>query len=404
MHAGTPVGWLGLVDKPGGFNTNDLRLAGSLAALAAMSLDNSRLLASLEEEHAVLRAVLEQLPQLVLIGQAPDGRVIVANRAFERIWRRPAGAATLAEYLAFPAFHSDGLPYSPQDRPLARALREGETVVDEEMRIRRGDGTTGVVLASASPVRRPDGSIFATVATAHDITGRKQAEDLKEEFLGMVTHEMRTPLTVVIGALETVRGHWTRLPSHQARELVGDALFEAKALAGLLENLLELARVRAARLRLQPRPTDLAVVARRVADRLGESMVQRLKLRIPADLEHPRVDAMRVERILYNLAHNAAKYSPVGADVVIQAERAGRELIVRVRDHGPGIAPEDCVRIFDPFVRLGSGHGDIAEGAGLGLTVCKRLVEAHGGRIWVESSRGEGSSFCFTLPLEARPT
>ncbi|MDM7914812.1 MAG: ATP-binding protein, partial [Candidatus Eisenbacteria bacterium] len=205
--------------------------------------------------------------------------------------------------------------------------------------------------------------------------------------------------TVVVGALDTVLAEGNRLTPDVARSLVQDAFYEAKDLSDILENLLELSRARTSRLRITPELVDLTVVAAKVTRRLAEQSTHRFALQIPADASVSYADPLRVERILYNLAHNATKYSEPESEIRIEARREGPSLVVSVHDRGVGIAPADLERIFEPFNRTPPPSPLApAQGVGLGLTVCRRLVEAHGGRLWVESVPGRGSSFRFTLP------
>jgi PAS domain S-box-containing protein len=231
-----------------------------------------------------------------------------------------------------------------------------------------------------------------------DITERKHVEQLKEEFIGMVSHEMRTPLTVIIGAINTALSQGISVDD--ARLLLNDAEESAEELANILENLLELSRYQSNRLFIQKTPLDFARVARTAVDRISVNCSHSVFLDIPEDLPKVPADILRVERVLHNLLENAIKYSTVGTRINITARNREGTLVVGVSDLGPGISIADQGRIFQQFERLAEPAR--AKGLGLGLVVCKRLVEAHGGKIWVESEPGRGSTFFFTLPLTAK--
>ncbi len=252
----------------------------------------------------------------------------------------------------------------------------------------------------ATLINNLDGSV-STLEIFHDITERKRVEQLKDEFIGLVSHEMRSPLTVITGALNTVLTEGPNLSRKEERQLLEDAAWEAGTLAHILGNLLELSRVQADRLFLSFEPVDVKVVIRNAVRSIKQqSSIHRFVLGLPKELPPVRADVMRLERILHNLLENAVKYSPDGGYIRVYAKMDSEHLVIGVSDHGIGISPQDQAKLFAPFQRLGNSRVEGVKGTGLGLLVCRRLVEAHGGRIWVESELGKGSTFFFTLPLE----
>lgn len=251
-----------------------------------------------------------------------------------------------------------------------------------------------------TPITNLDGSM-SMLEIFHDITERKRVEQLKDEFIGLVSHEMRSPLTVITGALNTVLTEKPYLSPEEERQLLEDAAWETGTLAHILGNLLELSRAQAARLFLSLEPVDIKVVIRNAVRRIKrQSSVHRFAMSLPKQLPPVRADVIRLERILHNLLENAIKYSPDGGYVRISARMDSDHLVIGVSDRGIGISPEDQAKLFAAFQRLENRSAEGVKGIGLGLLVCRRLVEAHGGRIWVESELGKGSTFFFTLPLE----
>ncbi len=248
-----------------------------------------------------------------------------------------------------------------------------------------------------APLKNADGSV-SKLAVFHDITERKKVEELKDEFIGMVSHEIKTPLTVIIGALSTAADK--RVPTDDARMLMGDAVVHAQILADIVENLLELSRQQSGRLILQTQPSDVGDTAQHVVKKLqSKSEAHHLVVDMPLNLPPVLADPIRMERILSNLVDNAIKYSPDGGEVRIFATWSEHEVMVGVKDRGPGIAREDQARLFQSFERLGMAVKGSIQGTGMGLKVCRILVEAHGGKIWVESEPGLGATFLFTLPV-----
>ncbi len=226
----------------------------------------------------------------------------------------------------------------------------------------------------------------------------KEIEGLKDEFIGMVSHELKTPLTVVIGALRVAETDGITL--EEARELIHDAATSAEALAAMVDNLLELSRHQSNRLNLETQQTQIEPVVRAVVEKLrNRSNIHHLVVDVPSDLPAAIIDPIRIERVLHNLVENAIKYSPKGGEVRVSGCHQDTRLLIGVSDQGIGIPPEDQARLFQSFQRLEVQNKYDITGVGLGLRVCRILVEAHNGRIWAESEPGRGSTFLFTLPL-----
>ena len=237
-------------------------------------------------------------------------------------------------------------------------------------------------------------------STARDVTERKRLDQLKDEFIGLVSHELRSPLTVVIGAVNTALTEAERLSAEETRQLLQDAASEAESLSHLLGNLLELSRVQADRLFLHVEPTSIENAAQNAVEQIRrQSPIRQFVIDLPQKLPLVPADQLRVERILYNLLGNAVKYSPQGGDIRVFAKPENERLVIGVSDQGIGISPQDQAKLFEPFQRLEDSRLHVVKGIGLGLLVCRRLVEAHGGQIWVESEPGLGTTFLFTLPL-----
>jgi signal transduction histidine kinase len=238
--------------------------------------------------------------------------------------------------------------------------------------------------------------------------GPKRCEDdaeartdggLVDEFLSTVSHELRTPLTAIKGCARTLLRHGRALDPAVAEQLLRDIDHEAERLHRLVENLLELSRAGSGTAARHIEPTAVDVLIRRVvADVTPRAGERRFRLRLPADLPRPSIDAVRIEQVVRNLIDNALKYSPPGGTIEVSAARDGGVLVVTVADEGPGVAPEHRERVFDRFFRV-EPPGMSVGGAGLGLAICRRFVEMHGGRMDIDPARGNGAAFRFTLPL-----
>jgi K+-sensing histidine kinase KdpD len=267
------------------------------------------------------------------------------------------------------------------------------------LKAKRSDGSIFDVQVLANLVTDADGEPFCSMASFVDITERKKLEQLKDEFIGLVSHELRTPLTVIGGCLSTLLTEWNRLSPSEVQQLIKDALLESESLSHLIENLLELSRAQAQQLSLYSEPTDVKTLVRETLSKIKrQAPSYRFVTFFPDKLQLINADPLRIERILYNLLDNAAKYSPPGSQIKVSANEEPERLVIGVSDHGEGLSSSEQARIFGPFQRLEDKRPDQARGAGLGLMVCRRLVEAHGGEIWVESKKGRGSTFFFSLP------
>ena len=275
-----------------------------------------------------------------------------------------------------------------------RALEEC-IPLSSESRVILPDGTIRWIKALGKGIYDDKNQPIRMVGICIDTSDQKKIEELKDSFIGMVSHEMKTPLTVINGSIHVVLNE--EVSAEDRRELLENAGGAAENLADILENLLELSRHQANRLKVEKKATEIGKIINKIVDALKNKFsTHNISLDISEELPSVILDPERFERVLYNLVDNAVKYSLEGSEVVIQVRPGDGEVMVGVRDHGPGISTDDQETLFQPFQRLETRSE--MKGIGLGLVVCKHLVEAHSGRIWVESKLGEGSIFYFTLP------
>jgi signal transduction histidine kinase len=246
-----------------------------------------------------------------------------------------------------------------------------------------------------------DGTALGGVISARDIHARKEAEELQSTFLSVISHELQTPIAIIKGYADLLREEGRALPPDKMRQKLAIIGEESDRLSKMVEHLLYASRIQAGGLKLNPEPVALAPLANRVVQRLGGLSVKHaLQVSMPADLPAVLGDYERLEEVLVNLVENAIKYSPKGGTVTIAARFTSDEVIVSVADQGIGVALEDRDRLFERFSRLDSRLVRQMKGTGLGLFICKSIVEAHGGRIWAEAASGGGSRFSFSMPRE----
>ncbi len=350
---------------------------------------------ALREREERYRDLYEEAPN-AYFSVGVDGYVKRANRSARELL-----GYSREELVGKPVF--DLYADTPSGKATAQGVFQrflaGEEIRDEELEMRRADGSRVWVSLSVRPIRDKEGQVIASRSVMVDITEHKKLDQLRDDFIGLVSHELRSPMTVITGVINTVLTEAERLSAEETRQLLKDAAAESESLSNLLTNLLELSRVQAQRLVLHSEAIDTSRIIGEAMDKIKRQYpTHRFVISLPRRLPPVQADPLRLERILYNLLENAAKYSPSGGEVRVSAKPQGEQLVIGVSDQGIGISPTDQEKLFAPFQRLEKRPGG-ARGVGLGLMVCRRLVEAHGGHIWVESEPGHGSTFFFTMPL-----
>ncbi|MFO8009962.1 MAG: ATP-binding protein [Dehalococcoidia bacterium] len=327
--------------------------------------------------------------------EIPSGKLEWSER-IEPIFGLPRGGFP-GTYQAFlERIHPDDLAYVQES--VDAALNE-DVEYDIDHRIIWPDGTIRWVSETGRVFRDERGNPVRMLGIVQDITEKKQIDQLKDEFIGLVSHELRNPLTVIIGAINTVLEEGEFLSPEDTNQLLADASLEADSLSHLIGNLLELSRIRSRRFILYPEPINIQELIEKVIAKIKRKWpLREVEVNISGNVGSVRADPLRVERVLYNLVENAIKYSPEGSQIRISASLKKSSVVIGVENQGDGISLEDQAILFEPFERLQKHRSDGITGSGVGLSVCQRLVEAHGGYIWVESSPGRGSTFYFTLP------
>jgi len=261
------------------------------------------------------------------------------------------------------------------------------------------DGSRLAVEVSVAPLRGEGGEIVGGVEVFRDVTRKNELEEARASFLSGVTHELKTPLTVIRGNLEMILEGDTGEINPTQRSFLSDNLEEAKRLEKLINDLLDLARYETVEFSIEYQAVDLDKVLERVARNFLDE-AERKGLEIELRLSHIRMfgDPDRLYQAFANLLSNAVKYTEAGGISVEAAAKKGWA-VVRVKDSGVGIDEGELPRIFEPFYRAHDGGKRAGEGSGMGLAIVRRIVDSHGGKLKVESKRGEGSLFTVYLPL-----
>ena len=384
------------------FTLEDEETLEMFAAQAATAITNARRYGDEQRAKADQAALVNTSPVGVTVIDAKTREVVQFNREARRIAGNLRGAdPSLDHVISLMTFRRmDGREIPRAELPIERALSSGETVRAEEIVIHRPDGEIVTTLVNATPIRSEDGEIVSVVSTIQDITPLAEIERLRAEFLGMVSHELRTPLTSIKGSAATARNAAVPMDPAESRQFFRIIEEQADHMRNLINNLLDLARIEVGTLSVAPKPTDIADVIHGARDAfLSSGYRNSIEVFVAPDLPRIPVDRQRVSQVLYNLFSNASKYSREWSTVRVIASLEELHLTVSVVDEGRGISAEQLPRLFSKFSRIDYDSGPEIEGHGLGLAICRGIVESHGGRIWAESDgEGRGTRFAFTLP------
>ena len=385
------------------FTQDDEETLAMFAAQAAMAVTNARRYGDEQRAKADLEALVNTSPVGVLVADVGSRTVVMVNREARRI----VGAQgederdPTRELWGLTCRRMDGSEVSYEELPVVRAANKGETVQAEELVIERRDGTKVTTLINASPIRSEDGELVSVVATLQDMTPLEDLERLRGEFLAMVSHELRAPLTSIKGAAATVRDSSMPLDPAEVGQFFGLIEDQADHMRDLINDLLDMTRIEAGTLSVSPEPTDLAQVIDQ-AKRAFLSSGHRHSIDIETASSLPLVwaDRRRIAQVLHNLLSNAAANSREWSTITVSGSPEETHVAVSVTDQGAGIAPERLPLLFTKF---SGGHDrgpDRSQtGYGLGLAICRGIVEAHGGRIRAHSEgEGHGATFTFTIP------
>ena len=415
-HLGEPVGNIYLTEKEGGreFTLEDEEILVMFASQAAMAISNA--LKHRNEQWARAAAETERQRLEALVGTSPVGVLVVdaetrilefVNQEAERIIGIPAvPGSSIEQFFKVTIYRkTDGREYLIEERPFLRALMHGEVVRAEEVLLERAGGGTIMVLVNATPIYSDAGEITSAVAVIQDMTPLEEAERLRNEFLGMVSHELRTPLTTIKGCASVVLDSSTRPPGIsellQYFRMIDE---QSDHLRDLVNNLLDMTQIEAGALSVTIEPVDAKTLIDEVKMAfVGRGMRNTVEVDLPPDLPLIAADKQRIAQVLNNLLSNASKYSSETSTIRVTGSRNDFQVAISVTDEGRGIPASQMTNLFRKFSRIHEGEGDLKiAGTGLGLVICKGIVEAHGGRIWAESSgEGRGTLITFTIPEAA---
>ena len=405
-HRGVAVGHFFLAEKEGGreFTGEDEEVLVLFASQAATAIANARTHRAEQRARADLEALVDTSPVGVVVFDARTGDPVSLNREAKRIvgGLRLPGRSPKQLLEVMTVRRADGREMALGEFPLSRALSTAETVRAEEIVLEVPDGRSVTTLVNATPIRSEDGEVESVVVTMQDLAPLEELERLRAEFLGMVSHELRAPLTSIKGSATTVLGASSALDPAEMLQFFRIINEQADQMRGLISDLLDAGRIEAGTLSVAPEPAEVAHLVDQARNTFlsggGRTTVQ---IDLPADLPRVMADTPRIVQVLNNLFSNASRHSPESSPIRVAAVREGLHVAISVADEGRGV-PAD--RLLHLFRKHAGGGGEEPErgigGSGLGLAISKGLVEAHGGRIRAESGgAGQGTRFTFTIPV-----
>ena len=404
-HRGERVGGFYLADKEGRreFTREDEEVLALFASQAGAAIANARAYQDVERARSDLEALIDTAPVGVVVFDAPSGALVSLNAESRRIVRALCLPDQSPEDLlrVLRVRRADGRQLALDRLPLKELLGASRTVRVEEIVLETPDGRSITTLVNATPIRSEAGEVESVVVTMQDLTPLEELEVLRAEFLGMVSHELQGPLTSIKGSAATVLGASSALRPAEALQFFRIIDEQADHMRELIADLLDAAHIEAGRLSVAPERTRLpAVVEQARTLYLSGGGRNPVLIDLPPDLPRVLADRQRIVQVLGNLLSNAARHSPQSSPVRVVAAREGVHVAVSVVDEGPGIPAERLPHLFRKFARSDRRDRARGVGAGLGLAICKGIVEAHGGRIWAESAgTGPGARFTFTIPV-----
>lgn len=370
-----------------------------LATNEELSESRQRLLETLdevragEERSAKLAAIVASSDDGI-IGKDLDGIITSWNRGAEQIF-----GFTEAEIVGQPV-----LNLIPEDRHyeepiILGRLRNGEKIDHYETIRRKKDGTLIDVSLTISPIHDREGKVIGVSKIARDITEQKRDDQRKNDFIGMASHELKTPLTSLIALIQVLHVKLKGGPDEFVTNALAKAAQQGRKMTSLINGFLNVSRLESGKIVIEKQRFDLTDLVREMIGDIRMTVTSHSFVFDPLSEIKLIADHDKIGAVISNLLSNAVKYSPKGQLVTVTCERNDKEVIVSVRDEGMGINPEDKAKLFDRYYRVASEHTRHISGFGVGLYLSAEIIERHDGRIWVESEKGVGSTFYFALPL-----
>ncbi|MXX23830.1 MAG: response regulator [Caldilineaceae bacterium SB0668_bin_21] len=406
LHGGERVGNIFLAEIGTGqeFTAEDEETLVMFACQAALVIANARRYRDEQRARNDLETLINTSPVGVVVCDAEAGIPVSFNQEAKRIVSSlQMPGRPLEELLdVITCRRADGREFALEEFSLAQVLSTGETIRLEEIVLQVPDGRSVKTLINATPIHSQEGVVESVVVTMQDMTPLEELERLRAEFMGMVSHELQTPLTSIQGSANNLLDDAASLNPAEMRQFHRIISEQAGRMRSLIRDLLDVAHIETGTLSVAPEPSDTAILvdeARVMFMSAGRK--HSIHIDVAPDLPQVMTDRRRIVQVLSNLLANAARHSNELSTITVRAVQKQFQVIVSISDEGRGIPAERLPLLFRKFSRVDGEdrQGDL-DGSGLGLAICKGIVEAHGGRIWAESDGpGQGARFIFTVPI-----
>lgn len=386
--------------KENNFHTDDLRLFSILASQAAIVVNSSTMYRQIEEERKKDEALLTSIGDGVLAIDKSQ-KIIHFNKAGERITGFLAEellGQLFAETLGL--FDKEKIPIVGKESPLDKVLSSGEPIVSKDYFIKKRNGLYFPAYLSLAAIYDVENIIIGAIVVFRDITYEFELERMKQELISLSTHELRAPITAIKGYLDMVLAGDTGGVNNETKETLAEVVIINQRLADLVDDLLNVGRIEQGRMTIRPEKVDLSgLIAQTEREYAPQAEDKKIKL-IFQDKPIPDVkaDPKRLRQVLNNLISNALKYTKQGT-IEIKVEKKDDGVICAVTDTGIGISKENQKKLFEKFYRVKTSETIQTTGTGLGLWITRKLLEMMGGKIWLESEEGKGSTFYFQVPV-----
>lgn len=384
----------------GKFSANDRAILQSFADQAAIAVINAKLYTQVTMEKSRMDALLDSAADGIIIMGA-NQLIEKSNQAFARILHKDVSEIENRPHDEIIKWESLQQGTSLEEAELSGWPLTANAYLYVEGNLIRPEGDLIPVGITYAPLLTGEGKLVNIIASVRDITHFREAEEIKSVFVSVVSHELKTPVALIKGYVGTLRREDVSWES----EIVQDSLKviedEADRLTELIEDLLDASRLQAGGFNLNLSELRVDALAAEVAERVQtQTELHKILSQFPEDFPIIVGDQNRLEQVFYNLLENAVKYSPEGGEVRISGQIRSKQIIICVQDRGHGISREDIPHIFDRFYRAVEAAKN-TQGAGLGLYLSRAIIEAHGGRIWIEPRSEKGTRICFSIPRES---
>lgn len=377
----------------------------------AQGIETALLFEQIETANERLVSVIDQMPQAVMLIDAAQGKVRIANSLAGDLFGKVITDGTPLQEL--PMHDTEGTALRGAQHPLLRAMRNGERFTAETFLLPQQDGTVREVVTSLVPMHDQRGQIYGGITVLQDRADFASMDVARDEFISVIGHELRNPLTSLRGNLQLLERRVKRREQNEDTEddlrRISIAINESDRIGDLISRMLDLSRAGLGRLDIQPEPMDAAQLVRDVAEAAQVRDPERTVLCTVPDSVPVEWDSDRMYQVLGNLTQNADRYAP-GTQLELRLEQGdGDQVRISVRDHGPGVPAKIRRRLFRQYYRFDDGGDslstltDASRGLGIGLYITSRLVKQHGGRLRVQDAEGGGAEFIVTMPVIATP-